>query len=71
MAKKLQAKPGVKFRGHDLDIWHIVQKVEDGDSVLWVIKSWVPWKKGWLYQIVGDKGMQWLLENQDYLNEQA
>lgn len=64
---KKEIKPGLKYRGIDRDLWHIVTIISDNGNELAVSKSWNKWTHSWLYTIASLDSIQWILDRQDEL----
>lgn len=71
MARKkvIELKPGLKLRGWDRTLWHVVGTLPDGDVELWVMKSWAKYKNYWVYEVHDRWSMDYLIEHQAELNE--
>ena len=71
MARKkvFELKPGLKFRGIDRCLWHVVGSVCDGNELLWVCKSWALYKGYWVYEVKSSIVMNWILDHQKELSE--
>jgi hypothetical protein len=57
--KKLEIKPGQKFRWYDRDLWYIVDTLKDGDQELVVLKSWAKYKGYWVYKVESRESMEY------------
>ena len=61
MKKSNEIKPGLKFRGWDRDLWHVVALFEDSGEELVVIKSWAKYTQHWVYRVkVKEVLQEWL-----------
>ena len=67
--KVTEPKAGMKYRGLDRDLWHVVGTLPDGGYTLVVSKSWAKYKNRWVYEVYSDKTFEWLMDHQDELKK--
>ena len=67
--KSYEVKTGMKFRGTDRDLWHVVGTLPDGDSTVVVAKSWAKYKHRWVYNVFSEYTFSWIMDHQNELKE--
>ena len=63
--KVIELKPGLKFRGWDRDLWHVLSNFTDDGAEFWVVKSWAKYKQRWVYEVKSRSFMEWWLEHEE------
>ena len=69
LAKKEDIKPGLKYRGLDRDLWHVVGTLPDGGYTVVVVKSWAKYKNRWCYEVMSMDSLLWVLNHKKELEE--
>lgn len=62
-------KPGMKYRGMDRDLWHVVGTLPDGEGTLVVSKSWAKYKNRWCYNVMHIENLFWTLNHKKELEK--
>ena len=67
--KVTEPKAGMKYRGLDRDLWHVVGTLPDGGETLVVSKSWAKYKNRWCYNVMSLANFNWVLNHKKELSE--